>query len=517
LELQLIHNLLENSAARNPDQIALVCGGERIAYGCLNTQADALAGSLRATGIGPGHRIALLLENGIDYVTAYYAVLKAGAAVAPLSTALKPGGLHDLIDHLEPTAIVTNSRFEYLLKAAELETPSLRQAIIRSPKQSWSSAPFSVSKLEELLSPSHSSTSSHGIASSPDNLASILYTSGSTGRPKGVMLSHRNIVANTHAICQYLELTENDIQMAVLPFFYVMGKSLLNTHIAAGGTIVINNRFRYPADVIHQMIEEKVTGFSGVPSTYAYLLHRSPLAICRDKLPYLRYCSQAGGHMAASIKKELLRTLPPHTRLFIMYGATEASARLTYLDPDHLESRIESIGKPIPGVAIRIMDEQGREVDDGQEGELVAGGPNIMQGYWKEPQDTAQVLDQHGYHTGDIGFRDAQGFLYVTRRKDGILKVGGHRINPVEIEDYLLATELVIECAVIGLPDPLLGNKLVAVVVPKEDTLTPEALLHRCAETLPANKVPAQIKFLRLIPKNGSGKIDKTMLVDLLG
>ncbi len=524
----LIHQLLEHSANRSPEKIAVIHEGERIAYGRLNARADRLAGHLRQSGIQKGDRIALLMENGIDYVSAYYAVLKAGAVAAPLGTGLKPKGLRELIDHLAPAAVITHNKFERLIKAAELQTPTLKHLIVRTPKQTWKGSPFTVTTIEEALdqnnqlNPLNQSNQLNPLnqlnqlnqpTQNPTDLASIIYTSGSTGSPKGVMLSHANIVANTLSICRYLELGAHDIQMVVLPFFYVMGKSLLNTHIAAGGTVVINNRFMYPADVVHQMIDEQVTGFSGVPSTYAYLLHRSPLGACRDKLPHLRYCSQAGGHMAAAVKNNLRRVLPAHTRIFIMYGATEAGARLTYLDPDRLEEKIDSIGKPIPGVGIRVLDETGREAADGAEGELVASGPNIMQGYWKDPAETARVLDAQGYHTGDIGFRDPEGFLYVTRRKDSLLKVGGHRINPVEIEDFLLATEQVIECAVIVKPDPLLGNKLVAVVVPREEHQEPEYFIKQCAQALPPHKVPAEVRLVRMIPKNDNGKIDRAGLV----
>ncbi len=186
-----------------------------------------------------------------------------------------------------------------------------------------------------------------GLAIDPKSGAAIIYTSGSAGKPKGVMLSHANIVANTRSIIEYLGLSASDVQMVVLPFFYVMGKSLLNTHFAVGGTVVINNQFAYTASVLKQMAEENVTGFSGVPSTYAHLLFKSPLAAYRDKLSALRYCSQAGGHMAKHVKLELMKAMPEHTRLIVMYGATEASARLTYVPPERLENKIDSIGIPI--------------------------------------------------------------------------------------------------------------------------------------------------------------------------
>lgn len=329
------------------------------------------------------------------------------------------------------------------------------------------------------------------------------------------MLSHTNIASNTQSICHYLNLSRTDIQMVVLPFFYVMGKSLLNTHIAVGGTVVINNRFMYPADVVNQMIDEQVTGFSGVPSTYAYLLNRSPLANCRDRLPALRYCSQAGGHMATSLKRALRKALPAHTQIFFMYGATEAAARLTYLDPTYFESKIESIGKPIPQISIRVIDELGDEVPDGTVGELVADGPNIMLGYWKDRQETDRVLTKEGLRTGDFGFRDADGFFFLTGRKDTLIKISGHRVNPVEIENFLMESEMLIEAAVIGLTDELSGNKLVSVVVPRDDTFKKDDLLRRCKACLPKHECPVEMIIVRGLPKNASGKIDREMCVDL--
>jgi acyl-CoA synthetase (AMP-forming)/AMP-acid ligase II len=193
-----------------------------------------------------------------------------------------------------------------------------------------------------------------------------------------------------------------------------------------------------------------------------------------------------------------------------MYGATEASARLTYLDPACFESKIESIGKPIPNVSITLRDEEDKAVPEGKEGELVAQGTNIMQGYWKDPKDTARVLNDKGYHTGDIGYRDKDGFLYINRRKDGLLKVGGHRINPTEIEDFLMNTNQLIETSVVGLPDKLMGNNLIALIVPKNENCEPKNLMESCAKGLPKHKHPTKIIPVRTLPKNANGKIDKT-------
>jgi acyl-CoA synthetase (AMP-forming)/AMP-acid ligase II len=298
--------------------------------------------------------------------------------------------------------------------------------------------------------------------------------------------------------------------MVVLPFFYVMGKSLLNTHFAVGGRIVINNKFAYPASVINQMVVEQVTGFSGVPSTYSFLIHNSPLAASREKLQSLRYCSQAGGHMASSLKRQLLTILPETTKLVVMYGATEASARLAYVEPAMLEKKIDSIGRAIPGVTLRVLDTNGTEVLPGSVGELVASGPNIMQGYWQDAAATQQALTTQGYHTGDLGYQDEDGYYFVVGRRDDQLKVGGHRINPQSIEDVILATNLVAEVAVVGLPDLLLGRSLAALVVPTagvEDVV--QKLMKECSAQLAQYQVPQLIVPVDTLPKNSSGKVDR--------
>jgi acyl-CoA synthetase (AMP-forming)/AMP-acid ligase II len=509
----LLHHFLENSASLYPEKIAVIHDKERISYLQLNHKAENLALCLKSNGIVTGDRVALLFENSVDYIIAYYAASKLGAVTAPLNPGLKPDGLQYLLDDLEPAVIITNYRCERLLKAVNLDNSITNLIIIKNPKQKWSGLSIPVIAFEDSILEQGALLPQNNIV--PNDLANIIYTSGSTGEPKGVMLSHHNLVSNIQSICKYLSLNKEDIQMVVLPFFYVMGKSLLNTHMAVGGSLVINNRFLYPADVVNQMIDENVTGFSGVPSTFAYLLNRSPLASCRDKLSSLRYCSQAGGHMALSIKQNLRNSLPPHTQIYIMYGATEASARLTYLAPNYYKQKTESIGKPISNVSISILDDNGVEVPDGQEGELVASGPNIMKGYWKDPKETAHVLTSKGYHTGDIGYRDSDGFLFVKRRKDGLIKTGGHRVNPTEIEDVLMATDQLIETIVVGIPDDLLGKKLIALAVPNNEDCSPKFLIEACQKSLPRHKLPEDIFFIRVLPKNANGKLDRAKCIEM--
>lgn len=507
----LIHHFLENSAEAYPDKTALVHEDKRFTYAQINNKANTLALWLMEQGVTIGDRVVILLENSLEYVVSYYGILKTGAVAVPLSSDLKPDGLNHLLAELEPKVVITSKKFERLIKVSDSSLVNNSKLIIQNPKLSWSDT---IIKFEDLFNSS--------VSNNPDirveekALASIIYTSGSTGKPKGVMLSHRNIVSNTHSIIKYLHLSEEDIQMIVLPFFYVMGKSLLNTHFAAGGRVVINNKFAYPASVINQMIEERVTGFSGVPSTYAYLLHRSPLAKHCEKLGSLRYCSQAGGHMSTQIKKDLRAVLPAHTEIYIMYGATEASARLTYLEPERFMDKIDSIGKPIPEVSLKVFNEDGNELPFEKEGELVGSGPNIMQGYWKDEESTKKVLDAKGYHTGDLGYKDEEGYFYVVGRRDNLLKVGGHRVNIQEIEDKIIETGFVIEAVVVGIPDKLLGNKLIGLVCPKNMEYDERKILGRCSSKLPNYKMPGEIKLIKTLPKSASGKIDRKKCLKLI-
>ncbi len=325
------------------------------------------------------------------------------------------------------------------------------------------------------------------------------------------MLTHANLVANTRSIVQYLELTDQDRAMAVLPFFYVYGNSVLLTHVAVGGTLVVNQSFVYPNLILEQMLAEQVTGFSGVPSTFAILLHRS--GIREHAFPHLRYVTQAGGAMSPRHAAQIREVLPA-TDVYIMYGQTEASARLSYLPPADLERKAGSIGIAIPGVTLQVLDPQGKPVAVGEVGEIVARGPNVMAGYWGKPEDTAQVLRAEGLWTGDLARVDDEGYLTIVSRKSDMIKSGAHRLAPKEIEEILLEHPAVHECAVVGTPDEILGEAIQAVVVLKDGApCTEKELVHHCRRNLPAFKVPHAVEFRDELPKTASGKIQKNKLL----
>jgi acyl-CoA synthetase (AMP-forming)/AMP-acid ligase II len=299
--------------------------------------------------------------------------------------------------------------------------------------------------------------------------------------------------------------------MVVLPFYYVYGKTLLNTHVLAGGSVVIDNRFTYPNVVLDTMKQQEATGFAGVPSTFMLLLNKSKL---RDVTPFpaLRYVTQAGGHMAVPVQEQVVEAFAP-AGLVIMYGATELAPRLTWLPPEQWERKKGSIGISIPNTEAFVADDAGNRLPPGQTGEIVGRGSNVMMGYWKDPEGTAKVLRHGLYYTGDLGSMDEEGFLFVVGRSKDMLKIGGNRASAKEIEDAILEVPHVHEVAVIGVEDPVLGEAPKAcVVLKKDERLADEELRRMLSKRLPPYKIPKFVEFRESLPKNRSGKILKAKL-----
>jgi acyl-CoA synthetase (AMP-forming)/AMP-acid ligase II len=448
-----------------------------------------MARLLVGRGVEKGDRVAILAHNGIEYVAAYYGALAAGAIAVPLNTAADPHSLAHYVGDSGSRVLVVGPRLERLVGKAALPVPVVTYA---------EAAGESVEPV--------------GRDVGAGDVASIIYTSGSTGRPRGATLTHGNLVANVTSIVSYLGLGPDDRVLALLPFFYVYGKSVLNTAVAVGATIVVENRFQYPNVALDTLERERCTGFSGVPSTFAILMDRSNFA--ERRLEHLRWVTQAGGAMSPALTRRVIDALPGR-RVFVMYGATEASARLSYVPPDELAESIGSIGRAIPGVELTVRRPDETECAVDEVGELTARGPNIMQGYWNDPEETARALGPHGYRTGDLARRDAAGRFWLVGRKKDMLKVGGHRVAAREIEDAILEHPAVSEAAVIGIPDELLGDRLEAFVVLRAGAAVDAAGLGGfLKDRLPAYKIPGRIVFRDDLPKSAAGKVMKDALRD---
>ena len=497
--------LLEGKEA---SRIALQFVQQDCTYGRLQSAATAIANYLLEIGAVKGDRAILLSENSFFWVAAYLGIMRAGLVAVPLPRDISPNDLTHVFLSTEARLAFTEAGslareqepFRGLHIVTDRVLPSIRLVA-------------SQISLAELESQPNIKARPYP-AVGPRDLAALMFTSGSTGRPRGVMVSHANIVANTDSIVDYLRLTHADRMMTILPFHYCFGTSLLHTHLRVGGSLVMDYRFMYPEVVLQRMLDKECTGFAGVPSHFQILLRRSNLRTKR--FPHLRHVQQAGGHLPPMFVRELREALPG-TSIFIMYGQTEATARLAYLPPELLEKKAGSIGKAIPGVKLTVANDSGEEVGSEEVGEIVAEGKNITQGYWRDPEETARSFRDGRLHTGDLARVDDEGYLYIVDRAKSFLKCGGRRISTRQLEDLILEFPPLLEAAVIGIQDDVLGEAVKAFVVPRNgDNAGLEGRLRQyCRERMPQEFVPKQIVVLEFLPKSSTGKVLKETLEKL--
>lgn len=508
----LVQDFLFNSAEHFPNKEVIIQRSQRRTYAEVLTSALSIADWLRSKNIQSGFRAAILTDDPFEYVAVYFAILVAGGIAVGLNSQTSRRILKTILNDCGASILFAKRSYVKYINEIALDIPTVETVVISGslvdilPSKSC----FDWVDSTEIFSSSNPIPTDTFSRQSPSDIAQIIYTSGTTGGPKGVMLRHSNLVANTVSITDYLNLTQDDRVMAVLPFFYSYGNSVMLTHIAVGGSLVVNQNFMYPNVILDDMGKEHVTGFSGVPSTYAILLNRS--AIANYKFPSLRYLTQAGAAMSPTLATRL-KELFPLVDIYIMYGQTEASARLSYLDPDDILRKSGSIGKAIPGVELQLLDPEGKPTHVGKIGEIVANGDNIMAGYWGRPEETDKVLRPDGLWTGDLARMDEDGYFYIVSRKSDIIKSGSHRITPKEIEEIILEHRAVHEVAVIGEEDEILGENITACVVLKTNESCParELIVH-CRKELPAYKVPHKIVFCDELPKTATGKIRKADL-----
>jgi acyl-CoA ligase (AMP-forming) (exosortase A-associated) len=516
-ETTLLHELIKASAERCGDRPALTFGGASVAYQSLHETVAAFAGGLLALGTARSDRIGIYLEKRIETVVAMFGAAAAGAVFVPVNPLLKPAQVAYILRDCNVRVFVTSRERLALLDASLGECPDLRHIIVidaESPVASGAERP--VHAWNDLTSAKR--RPGHRVIDT--DMAAILYTSGSTGRPKGVVLSHRNMVAGAKSVASYLENTFDDILLAALPLSFDAGFSQLSTAFHAGARVVLIN-YLLPKDVINALVRERVTGLTAVPPLYIQLTQLNWPDVIAE---HLRYFANTGGRMPLETLKALRARLP-RTRPFLMYGLTEAF-RSTYLPPEEVDRRPDSIGKAIPNAEILVLREDGTTCAPNEAGELVHRGALVGMGYWNDPEKTAErykplpgrepglVLPEIAVFSGDTVRMDEEGFLYFIGRRDEMIKTSGYRVSPTEIEEVLYGTQLVGEAAAFGAPHPALGQGIVAVVTPKDAAAINESiLLAACRERLPAFMVPAMIEIRRgPLPRNPNGKIDRKTL-----
>lgn len=504
-------------AARTPGAPAVASPAARLDYAALAERTRALAGRLAAAGVGPGQRVLVALGNTPATVVVGLALHVVGATAVEVNREWGPDVQGAILRQAGARQAVVWGRdlraWGPLAAAHGLERLWVVHADLPPPAML---APLGATPASVLLEDGRgdprepAAPPAPPVEVAPETAALVLYTSGSTGAPRGVIQTFGNLDANTRSIVEYLGLGPADRALLVLPLYYCYGRSVLQTHLLVGGSVWLDGRFAFPRVVLEAGAAEGCTGFAGVPLTFE-LIRRQVEVAALDRGP-LRYLTQAGGAMAPETIDWVRRAFAP-ARLFVMYGQTEATARLSYLPPERAEEKRGSIGVAIPGVELRVVDDRGAPVPAGEVGHLVARGGNVTPGYLGDPAATAEILHDGWLWTGDLAAQDADGFLFHRGRSKEILKIGGHRVSPVEIEHALGAHPEVAEAAVVGVADPLHGERPVAFVVARAGcSPAPEALQLFCRERLPAWCVPHEVRFVEALPRNEAGKLLRAAL-----
>jgi long-chain acyl-CoA synthetase len=487
-------------------QALLTLHGSR-SYGDLRAASFRVVRYLLGAGGRKGDRVLLVSENTFFWVAAYLGILRAGLVCVPLPPTISRQDLDLILETTEARYAFLQTRFAATHAHRFREINFVTDSGLPSRDGVLSRPDFA--QLEDNIQRSHDS--SPPIEGS--DLAALMFTSGSTGKPRGVMVSHSNIRANTESIIQCLRLTSEDRMLTILPFHYCFGTSVLHTHLRVGGTLVLDSRFMYPEKVLQHMQETECTGFAGVPSHFQILLRNSSLR--KKNFPRLRYVQQAGGHLAPAFIRELKDALPG-TEIFIMYGQTEATARLSCLPPDLLDRKLGSVGKEIPGVKLRVVDESGCGVRVGEVGEIVAEGENVTLGYWREPAETARTFRNRTLYTGDLATIDEDGFIYVVDRAKDFLKCGGKRISCLQVENQLEEFECLLEAAVVAAPNEVLGEAVKAFLVARMPGCPyfEDCFREYCKKHMLPHLVPREFVVVAALPKNNAGKVLKRDLVN---
>ncbi|MCY0879157.1 MAG: AMP-binding protein [Firmicutes bacterium] len=477
-------------ARRDPQHEAVVAPNGRFNYDHMTREVFRYQRGLSALGLRPGDRLAAMVGNDWPYLALYWAALASGLVFVPLNPKLARPEVATLLQHAEPALVVADDRLV-------AQIPESLGFPIRSLSQ-WQRL---VSQASPAFCDPHPVT--------PDDVAVIFYTSGTTGQPKGVMLTHRNLAVQYYQAAHYLlGLRPNDRVLSCYPLHATAQHVFLEPPLIAGATSVIEPFS--PKSILSRLQEEAVTIFFAVPTIYQILLEDARFSAA--ELPTLRILAY-GGTMMARETIQRLKDRFPHSLLKNLYGQTENSPSVTSLDDPDALTKPGSVGKPVPGMTIAIVDDADREVDPGVVGEIVTRGPNLMKGYYKDEASTEAALRHGWYHTGDLGYCDSDGYLYVIDRKKDMITRGGQNIYPLEVETVLSQHPAVQECAVIGVPHPILGEEVAAVIVRQRGALVTEAVLRDfLSQHLASYKVPVHYYFVDALPHNASGRVLKREL-----
>ncbi len=517
----LLHELVSHAAHRTPDALALTDGKKSLSYAALQAAVSGFSNGLLSLGLQRGERVAIYLEKRFETVVASFGAPAAGGVFVPLNPLLKPEQVGYILRDCNVRVLVTSPERLALLQETLPACHDLRHVVVLdSDKPPPTLGGLNVVGWREFLdappAPAHRVIDT--------DMLGILYTSGSTGKPKGVVLSHRNMVAGAKSVASYLGNHPGDTLLAALPLSFDAGFSQLTTAFHVGARVVLLN-YLLPRDVLKAIEREKVTGLTAVPPLYIQL---TQLAWPESVSEHLRYFANTGGRMPRETLAALRGHLPK-AKPYLMYGLTEAF-RSTYLPPEEVDRRPDSIGKAIPNAEILVLREDGTPCAPNEPGELVHRGALVGMGYWNDVEKTGErykalpthapgreaglVLPEIAVFSGDTVRMDEEGFLYFIGRRDEMMKTSGYRVSPTEVEEILYATKMVGECVAFGVDDDRLGQVIQIIATPRGgDDLDVDALLAECRVRMPAYMVPAGIELRQgPLPRNPNGKIDRKTL-----
>lgn len=506
--------MLEDSARRYPNKEAFIFGDTRLTYSQINAAANQVAHGLKHSGIQPGDKVALSCLNLPYFPIIYFGILKAGAIVVPLSVLLKRS---EVAYHLQDSDARAYFCFEGTAQLpmgeegfAGFQRVDACTHFFTITAQPGAASPFPGTRtLSELME--GQPVVAESAATGAEDTAVIIYTSGTTGKPKGAELTHSNLLLNANLSRELLHYQRDDIGLIVLPLFHIFGQTVqMNAGIFQGITQVLLPRFD-AATVLGLMQKERVSVFAGVPTMYWGLLHADSEAFDLGSIAKrLRLCVSGGASLPVQVLKGFEEKY--HVPILEGYGMSEGSPVVTF---NHLEvgRKPGSIGTPVWGVEVKIVDEAGQELPAGERGQLLYRGHNVMKGYYNRPEATAEALKGGWMHSGDVAIRDEEGYFYIVDRVKDMIIRGGLNVYPREVEEVLIEHEAVSLVAVIGVPHEELGEEVKAFVVKKPDmALSETELIAWTQARIAAYKYPRIIEFMDSLPMNATGKILKKVL-----
>lgn len=493
--------LLRRQAKKYPNKVFLFFKEQEVTYRQLDEKTDRIAENLARFKIRPGDKIALFLPNLPEFLFAFFGALKLGAVAVPINTQLKTEEAAYILKNSESRALITTPALYPIIKPKRAELPMLEQLFLVG-ERGGDGKVFSSLYTAGVGKPIRDDLQ-------PSDPAALIYTSGTTGLPKGVVLTHRNYLFDVAQFVQMIEMTEQDRFLCILPLFHVNGQVVTTLGpLYAGGSMVLMEKFS-PGDFFTTLERFRATAFSAVPTIYAILLNARE-AEARDRdLSSLRFCICGAAPMPAA----LFQKFEEKFSAFILegYGLSEGTC-VSSVNPLG-KRKIGSIGRSLPSQEMEIFNDRDEALPAGEVGEIVLRGENVMAGYFKNQAATEEALRGGWLHTGDLGYRDEEGYFFIAGRKKEMIIRGGENIYPKEIEEVLYRHPGVLEAAVVGLPDPVWGEEVAAFIIAKADVaLTAEAMVSYCQAHLAAFKCPKEVFFVRTFPKTATGKIQKGKL-----